>query len=188
MVGDAQLADLPRPARLGDLALPHWQRPERARLELGAQVVQEPGNAGGSPDRRGRQAVDAVRVRSGVARDPCVRHGQRRRIVHEVEQVIVLPLCLQVFLAFAYADLAEHSASRQAGVGGGHRRQSERSKTAARTVAAFPDRLDRHSKFGVASERGPPLASIFACEPSTVETDELASHTRSQVIRRDASG
>lgn len=37
-----EAANLSRPARFGDLALPHRQRPERARLELGAQVLQEP--------------------------------------------------------------------------------------------------------------------------------------------------
>jgi hypothetical protein len=63
-------------------------RPERARLELGTQVIQEPGNADGLPDRHGRQAVEARGVRSGVARDPDIRHGQRRRLVHEVEEVI----------------------------------------------------------------------------------------------------
>jgi hypothetical protein len=39
--GDAQLANLPQPTRLGNLALPHRQRHERARLELGAQIGQE---------------------------------------------------------------------------------------------------------------------------------------------------
>jgi site-specific DNA recombinase len=34
--GDAELPQLPRPSRLGDLAFPHRQRPERAPLELGA--------------------------------------------------------------------------------------------------------------------------------------------------------
>ena len=35
-----------------------------------------------------RQAVDAGSVRPPVARDPVERHDQRRRVVHEVEQVI----------------------------------------------------------------------------------------------------
>jgi len=34
------------------------------------------------------QAVDARRVRAPVARDPVKRHDQRRRIMHEVEQII----------------------------------------------------------------------------------------------------
>jgi hypothetical protein len=39
-------------------------------------------------DPGGRQAVHAGRVRAGVARDPLERHQQRRRVTHEVEQVI----------------------------------------------------------------------------------------------------
>ena len=37
--GNAEFPQLPRPARFRNLAFPHRQRPERARLELGTQVV-----------------------------------------------------------------------------------------------------------------------------------------------------
>jgi site-specific DNA recombinase len=85
---DPQLADLPGPTRFGDLALPNRQRAERAALDGGPQVVQEPGHAHVFLDVRGRQAVHAGRARPLVTCDPVERHDQRRRVVHEVEQVI----------------------------------------------------------------------------------------------------
>ena len=84
----AQPPQLPRPARLGNHPLPHRQRPERAVLEGGPQVVQEPGHSHHLLDVVGGQAVHARSVRALVARDPGERHDQRRRVVHEVEQVI----------------------------------------------------------------------------------------------------
>src|SRR5262249_53578746 len=86
--GYPQLAELPRAAGLGDLAFPHRQWPERARFELGTQVVQEPGHAHGFPDPGGGHAVCAGGVRALVARDPGKRHDQRRRVMHEAVQVI----------------------------------------------------------------------------------------------------
>jgi hypothetical protein len=84
----AELAELTGSAGLGDLAFPHRQRPERAVLESGPQVVQEPGHAHLLLDPGGGHAVCAGGVRALVARDPGERHDQRRRVVHEVEQVI----------------------------------------------------------------------------------------------------
>ena len=86
--GNAEFPQLPRSARLGDLALPHRQRPERARLELGPQVIQELLDTDALFDQPDGHAVHAGRVRAPVALDPAVRHIQRRRVVHEVEQVI----------------------------------------------------------------------------------------------------
>ena len=83
-----EFANLPRPTRLGDHAFPHRQRGERARLQLGTQVVQEPRHPDDLLDVGGRQAVHAGRVGASVTRDPAERHEQRRRVVHEVEQVI----------------------------------------------------------------------------------------------------
>jgi len=84
----AELAELAGPAGLGDLAFPHRQGPERAVLEGGPQVVQEPGHSHLLLDPGGGHAVRARGVRALVARDPGERHEQRRRVVHEVEQVI----------------------------------------------------------------------------------------------------
>nr|WP_030918583.1 hypothetical protein [Streptosporangium amethystogenes] len=86
--GYAQRANPARSARLGDPAFPHRERPEDARLELGPQVVQKPWDADFLLNACDRQAVHAGSVGSPVARDPVERHQQRRRIVHEVEQVI----------------------------------------------------------------------------------------------------
>ena len=86
--GDAELANLPRPARLGDLALPHRQRHKRALLQLGTQVGQELPDPDALLDVGDSLAVHAGGVRAPVARDPRVRHDQRRRVVHEVVQVI----------------------------------------------------------------------------------------------------
>jgi hypothetical protein len=85
---DPELADPARPCRLGNQALPHRQRPERAVPQGGSQVVQEPGHPGLLLDVGDRQAVHARSVGAPVARDPGERHAQRRRVVHEVEQVI----------------------------------------------------------------------------------------------------
>jgi hypothetical protein len=76
------------PARLGNQLLPHRQGPERAVLQGGPQVVQEPGHAHCLLDPGGGDAVHAGGVRALVARDPGERHDQRRRVMHEVEQVI----------------------------------------------------------------------------------------------------
>jgi len=84
----AELAELAGPAGLGDLAFPHRQRPERARLQLGTQVVQEPRHSHLVFDPGGGHAVRARGVCAVVSRDPVKRHEQRRRVVHEVEQVI----------------------------------------------------------------------------------------------------
>ncbi len=83
-----EAANLSRPARFGDLALPHRQRPERARLELGAKVVQEPRCPDLLLDVSDREAVHASGPGPGIARDPVERHDQRRRITHEVEQIV----------------------------------------------------------------------------------------------------
>ena len=40
--GNAEFAQLPRPARFRNHPLTHRQRPERPRLQLGAEIVQEP--------------------------------------------------------------------------------------------------------------------------------------------------
>ena len=88
MAGMPSLPQLPRPARLGNHPLPHRQGPERAVLQGGPQVVQEPGHAHLLLDVFGGDAVHAGGVRALVARDPAERHDQRRRVVHEVEQVI----------------------------------------------------------------------------------------------------
>ena len=85
---NAEFPQLPRPARFGDLAFPHRQRPKRARLELGTQVVQEPRHPDLLLDVGDREAVHARSPGPGVARDPVERHDQRRRVVHEVEQVV----------------------------------------------------------------------------------------------------
>ena len=81
-------ADLPRPARLGNLAFPRRQGPKRARLQLGTQVVQEPRDPGLFLDAGDRKAVDTGGPGSGVAGNPVERHDQHRRVIDEVEQVI----------------------------------------------------------------------------------------------------
>ena len=86
--GNAQLADLPRPARLGDLPFPYRQRPERAVLEGDPQIVQEPGDPDLFLNVGDREAIDAGSGGTPVTRDPAERRDQRRRVVHEVEQVI----------------------------------------------------------------------------------------------------
>ncbi len=86
--GNPQPPHLPRPTRLGNLLLPHRKRPKRTRLETGAQVVQEPGDTERLLDVGGAQAVHARSTGSPVARDPVERRDQRRRVVHEVEQII----------------------------------------------------------------------------------------------------
>ncbi|HEV3380675.1 MAG TPA: hypothetical protein VG142_06815 [Trebonia sp.] len=64
-------------------------RPDWAdRAVLGTQVIQEPRDADALFDQRDGHAVDAERLRVPVARNPAVRQEQRRRVVHEVEQVI----------------------------------------------------------------------------------------------------
>ena len=83
-----EAANLSRPTRFRDLAFPHRKRPERARLELGTQVVQEPRNPDLLLDIGDREAVHASSPGPGVARDPVKRHDQRRRVVHEVEQIV----------------------------------------------------------------------------------------------------
>ncbi len=86
--GNAKPSDLPRPAGLGDRPFPHRQRSEDTRLQRGPEIVQEPGRTDELLDEGDRQAVHAGGVRPGVARDPLERNEQRRRVVHEVEQVV----------------------------------------------------------------------------------------------------
>jgi hypothetical protein len=69
-----EASNLPRPTRLGNLALPHRQRPKRARLELGTQVAQESRNTDTLLDIGDPQAVDASGARTCVARDSVERH------------------------------------------------------------------------------------------------------------------
>jgi len=86
--GDAEFPQLPRPSRFGNLAFPHRQRPKRALLELDTQVIQEPGHPDPLLDVGDRETVHARSSGPGIARDPFKRHNQRRRVVHEVEQVV----------------------------------------------------------------------------------------------------
>jgi hypothetical protein len=85
---NTEASHLSRPARFGDLTFPHRQWPERTRLQLGTQVLHEPPDTDALFDIGDPQAVDARRVRAPVARDPVKRHDQRRRVMHEVEQII----------------------------------------------------------------------------------------------------
>ena len=85
---DAELSQLSRPAGLGNLAFPHRQRPKRTILQTGPQIVQKPGHPDDLLNIGGRQAVHARSIRAVVARDPLERHQQRRRVTHEIEQVI----------------------------------------------------------------------------------------------------
>jgi site-specific DNA recombinase len=78
---NSEAADLSGPARLGDRALPHRKRPERTRLELGSQILQETSGPDLLLNVGDRQAVDAGSAGPGVARDPVERHDQRRRVV-----------------------------------------------------------------------------------------------------------
>jgi hypothetical protein len=54
----------------------------------GTQIVPEPGHSRDLLNVGDREAVDARSVSAPVTRDPAERHEKRRRIVHEVEQVI----------------------------------------------------------------------------------------------------
>jgi hypothetical protein len=83
-----EFAKLSGPTRFRDLAFPHRQRPKRAVLQGGPQVVQEPGHAHTLLDVGDRQAIHAGCACTLVSRDPVKCHHQRRRVVHEVEQVI----------------------------------------------------------------------------------------------------
>ena len=88
-VGIPNLRSFPDPPGLGINAFPHRQRPKRAVLSTAAR--RSPGTPAPRPllpTSGGRQAVHAGSVRAVVARDPIERHDQRRRVVHEVEQVI----------------------------------------------------------------------------------------------------
>jgi hypothetical protein len=87
---DTEATDLARPARLGNLAFPHRYRSERAALKTCTQVVQEAGDSDHLFDVGDPQAVHAGRSGPGIARDPLERYEQRRRVVHEVEQVVEL--------------------------------------------------------------------------------------------------
>jgi hypothetical protein len=61
-----------------------------------SMIISPSGGTLTTPDRQttrqpagcGRQAVHPGSARAGIARDPRMRHGQRRRVVHEIEQVI----------------------------------------------------------------------------------------------------
>jgi hypothetical protein len=55
---------------------------------LGTQIVQKPRNTNSLLDIGGCHTVNAGSAGSLVTRDPAERHDQRRRVVHEVEQVI----------------------------------------------------------------------------------------------------
>jgi hypothetical protein len=83
-----EATNLSRSARFGDGALPHRKRPERSRLQLGTQIVQEARNAHTFLDIGDREAIDAGGTGTPVTRDPVERHDQRRRVVHEIEQII----------------------------------------------------------------------------------------------------
>jgi len=85
---DAEIADLSRTARLRNLAFPHRQRPEGALLQGSPHLVQESPGSHALLDLGDRQAVHTGRVRAVVARDPVKRHDQRRRVMHEIEQVV----------------------------------------------------------------------------------------------------
>jgi hypothetical protein len=75
-------------AGLGDHHLPHRLRPERARLELVAQIVQERLQTTSGLDVASGLAVDTRGVGTHVAPDPVPRHDEERRVGDEVEQVI----------------------------------------------------------------------------------------------------
>ena len=86
--GNAEASQPSRPTGLGNLAFPHRQRPEATGLHVRAQTVQECQGPDVPFDVEGRQAVHAGGPGSLVARDPVERHAQRRRVVHEVKQVV----------------------------------------------------------------------------------------------------
>ena len=86
--GMPSFRSFPDPPGLGILRSRTGSGPERARLQLGPQVIQEPWDPDALLDQRDGHAVHAGRVRAPVARDPAERHDQRRRVMHEVEQVI----------------------------------------------------------------------------------------------------
>ena len=85
---DTQASELSRPAGLGDHALTHRQRPKRTVLHRRTQIVQEPWDPEALLHVEDGHAVHARSVRAPVPRDPSKRHDQRRRVVHEIEQVI----------------------------------------------------------------------------------------------------
>src|ERR1019366_1714500 len=70
------------------LAQPRMIWASRPCLHRGTKIVQKPGHPEELLDEGDRQAVHARCVRSLVTRDPFKRHQQRRRVVHEVEQVV----------------------------------------------------------------------------------------------------
>jgi hypothetical protein len=79
--GNPQLADLVRATRFRDLAFPHRQRPERARLQPGPQIVQESGDTDTVLDVSDGHAVDAGTADPATARDPVERSHPRHRLV-----------------------------------------------------------------------------------------------------------
>ena len=86
--GCPSLRSFPDPPGLGILRSRTGSGRNVPVLQLGTQIVQEPGH----PDARStsatvRPSTPAV-FGPGVARDPVERHDQRRRVVHEVEQVV----------------------------------------------------------------------------------------------------
>ena len=85
---DAELAHLPAPAGLRDLAFAYRQRAEFPRLQYASQVLQVARETEFPLDVDDREAVNARGPGSLVARDPFERHQQRRRIAHEVEQIV----------------------------------------------------------------------------------------------------
>ena len=66
----------------------HRQRTKRSALDPCPQVVQEPGNADRLLHDVDGLPVHARGVPAAVPRDPAERHEQRRRVVHEIEQVV----------------------------------------------------------------------------------------------------
>ena len=71
---------------LGDQSLPHRQRGERARLELGPQTGQE--LVLGSVEVAGPDPVDPGRPCSSIAPHPIPRHHQERGVGDKIEQII----------------------------------------------------------------------------------------------------
>ena len=88
IVGIPSLRTFPDPPGLGILRSRTGSGRNVPVLQGGSQVVQEPGHPDRLLDVGDRQAVHAGSVGAPVARDPAERHDQRRRVVHEVEQVI----------------------------------------------------------------------------------------------------
>src|SRR5215213_3638821 len=85
--GDAEPAHLPAPAGLGDHAFPDRHRTELARPHLVSQIVQEALDTS-LVDVAGPKAIDTGGPGPSVAHDPLPRNPQRRRVMHEVEQVV----------------------------------------------------------------------------------------------------